>query len=100
MARKPAPYQSHSLTSREAAMSVETLVETLRERVLRAIRDTPGGLTAQEVSKVTGIAGDTVRPRIVELSRAGTIRVWGSRRTESGRRADVWTTLAPEGANK
>ncbi len=85
-----APYQHHSVTSREAARSIEGSIKTLRERVFRAIKGSPVGLTAEEVELFTGIPGNTVRPRIVELYRSGQISTVGKRRTKSGRRADVW----------
>lgn len=85
-----APFQKHSDTSRDAAQSIESVVLPLREKVLRAIRSSPAGMTAQEISTATGIVGDTVRPRIVELVRDNKIHVAGKRRTKSGRNADVW----------
>ncbi len=85
-----APYQPHSETSREAAESIDKTIDTLREKVYKAIRGASMGLTAEELSDVTGIKGDTVRPRLVELYRAGRITTAGKRPTKSKRKASIW----------
>ncbi len=90
MTKIEAPFQRHSDTSREAAQAIAPTAETLRERVFSAIKESPVGMTAEEIQHRTGIKGDTVRPRIVELYRANRIHIIGTRRTQSNRRADVW----------
>ena len=87
------PFQRHSDTSREAAESMTEVAPNLRERVYRAIKSSPAGLTAEEACTLTGIKGDTLRPRIVELVGQNRIRVAGKRPTKSGRKADVWVAL-------
>lgn len=62
---------------------------TLRATVLEAIRRAPNGLTREELEGVTGLSGNTVRPRVWELMRAGRITACGCRRTASGRAAVV-----------
>ena len=66
----------------------------MRGRVLHAIHASAYGLTAQEIEDRTGIAGNTVRPRLVELRDAGLI-VEGPRfrKTRSGRWAVVWVAV-------
>ncbi len=85
------PHQPLSATSRAAAESVRHLAPTARERVLTALVDHT--LTDEEISHVTGISLNTVRPRRVELVREGRIRKVGRRPTESGRMADTWQAV-------
>ena len=84
------PWQKHSDTSREAAESMAETAKTIREIVYLEIRQSPHGCTAEEICTRTGIKGDTVRPRIVELVNQERIVVAGKRKTKSGRNADVW----------
>lgn len=86
----PAPFQAHSQTSRAAAREIAPKAGTLRAKVLEAIRSR-GGATAEELEVALELGGSTVRPRVVELVRAGLVRDSGAtRRTRSGRAATVW----------
>lgn len=84
------PWQIHSKTSLDAAKSVKANVESLREKVYTAISNAYMGLTDAEISLETGLAGNTARPRRIELQRAGRIVSAGTRPTPSGRKAVVW----------
>jgi hypothetical protein len=94
---KPALAQEHSETSRLAAAAIEPHRANLQRRVYDAIVGN-GGLTAQEIEKATGLAGNTVRPRIVELVKAGSVIDSGTTRlTRSRRKAVVWISATPAG---
>src|ERR1700679_600406 len=67
-------FQRHSPTSIAAAKSVKSNVESLREKVYTAISNAYMGLTDAEISLETGLAGNTARPRRIELQRAGRIQ--------------------------
>lgn len=92
---RPAPAQEGSGTSVAAARRIEPVRENLRQRVYQAVREAhPGGLTEQEIEDATGLPGNTVRPRIVELvNRAGLVDSGRTRKTRSGREAVVWIIL-------
>ena len=64
-----APY-SEPGTSRDAAVAIGPHLERLEAAVLAALRAS-GGLCAHEVEEATGIAGNTVRPRLVALRGQG-----------------------------
>jgi predicted ArsR family transcriptional regulator len=77
----------HPATAKEAAAGVDNIAAK-RRRVLEAIA---GGYTDEEVSDITGMPGNTVRPRRVELIGMGLVaRTERTRPTRSGRRAIVW----------
>ena len=84
------PSLAHSQESIDAAHSVKVSAKSLREKVFIAIKDSWHGLTDQELCAVTGLEGNTVRPRRVELHQAHRIQSAGQRRTKSGRLATVW----------
>lgn len=86
------PFQRHSETSRAAAESMEPAANTLRFKVLDAIRASCGaGYTDEELQVGLKMAANTERPRRRELERAGLIRDSGQTRpTLSGRAAVVW----------
>lgn len=86
---------SGSKTSRDAAADIKPHAATLRARVLTYIasRGTLGA-TAQEIELDLGLSGSTVRPRLVELRESGCIADSGmTRKTLSGRKAQVWTLV-------
>ena len=85
------PAQAHSATSKAAADGIKILAAGLRGRVLSFI-DSCGerGATDEEISQATGINPSTARPRRVELATRGLITKNGTRKTASGRMADVW----------
>ena len=86
------PPHNGTPTSREAAHSVKPRVSKLRADVLVVlIARGEIGATAQEIEKATGLPGNTVRPRLVELRENGCVRDSGrKRKTDSGRLAVVW----------
>ena len=86
-----APYSDPD-TSREAAKAIEGDVARLRARVLHFISSQGAwGATDDEIERVTGIIGSTVRPRRGELRARGLVKDSGERRkTRSGRNAVVW----------
>ena len=89
--------------SKEAAQSMRETTETLRGRVLKAISESPDGLTCYEVECKTGLTHQTASARIWELrgfpSKSGRpaylLDSGQRRRTASGRNATVW--IAKEG---
>lgn len=77
-------------TRREAKKAIEPRAANLREVVLGAIRSS-GGATGQQLEALTGLSGNTVRPRLRELEVAGRIKQSGeTRATASGRQAAVY----------
>ena len=84
------PPFSNSTTSRDAAESIVPVSKSLRYVIWRTIV-VANGCTAQGIEKHLGISGNTVRPRIRELVKAG--RVYDSGETQllpSGRKAIIW----------
>lgn len=79
-------------TSVDAAHDIKPHVPKLRSDVLLVlVARGAEGATAQEIEKATGLPGNTVRPRLVELRENGTVRDSGRKRsTDSGRLAVVW----------
>jgi hypothetical protein len=75
-------------TSIAAAKAVPDAA-TLRACVLETIAAAAAGLTREEIEAATGLSGNTVRPRVWELVRAGLVVECGTRRTASGRAAAV-----------
>ncbi len=88
--RKLPPFQRHSATSRKAAISMHEKAPTARRLVWETIHARGArGATAEEICRVTGLRGSTVRPRLVELREAGRIVAGGQRKTSSNRFAVV-----------
>lgn len=58
--------RDHPATAHDAAHSVP--IASHRRTVLRALASAPTGLTAEELEARTGLGGNTIRPRLVELS--------------------------------
>jgi len=77
-------------TSRMAAVSAWPRAGSQRERILRAIIDSPAGLTYDGAAEATGIVGVSTSTRISELARAGWIEQNGERETSAGGKAVVW----------
>ena len=95
-----APYARHSATSKAAAKAVEPRMGTQKATVLIIIRrcSQPShgggvGLTDEQICMFTELSGDTVRPRRGALADAGLIKKQGTRKTTSGRDADVWVAV-------
>jgi hypothetical protein len=89
------PGWKESTTSRDAAMAVESMAETVRGEAFRALKQsrlyTPMGLTADQVAKAIGRNILAVRPRITELKVKNLIMRTGERRlNDSGLPAAVW----------
>lgn len=85
-----APYQSHSVTSKDAAESIIPKAGTLRKRVLDYLTAF-GPATDEEIQLALGMNANTERPRRVELVTAGLVRDSGrTRRTSAGREAVLW----------
>jgi hypothetical protein len=83
-----APWSHHS-TSRDAAQAIAPHLNRLAALMLSALRACPA--TADELERATGLAGNTVRPRLWELRRRELVVDSGlTRRTPSGRKAIVW----------
>lgn len=91
-----APPARDTDTSRAAASAIAPSAARLRMMVLGAIRAAgPAGLTADEAADRLGLSVLTVRPRVSELGKAGSIVDAGSRRANrSGRKAIVWRVRA------
>jgi len=86
-----APSVNGSMTSAKAAdsLSPKTL-NALQRKVLELLLATPDGLTDEEMQRRLGMNPSTQRPRRGELARRGLIVASGTRKTASGRNADVW----------
>lgn len=78
-------------TSIAAATSVQGSAATMRQTILGAIRAASfAGLTREEIELKTGLPGNTVRARCIELLATNCIAPSGEiRRTASGRPAEV-----------
>ncbi len=89
-----APYVRGSLTSEQAAKAISDSAAPLCRQVLRLIRDHGvNGLTREELETVSGLKGNTIRPRVRTLMDAGLIIASDEvRRTASGQRAQVLIT--------
>jgi len=83
---------STARTRHEAGEAIKPLRDRLRQQVLEAIRANPG-VTDERIAELTGLAGNTARPRRLELERAGRIEAAGASRTRSGRRAVAWRVV-------
>lgn len=90
--RHDPPSIHYSQTSMDAATSIKPKAPTLRERVYQAIKNSPSGLTDEEICLVTLLGPSTARPRRIELAAETPprIRSNGKRKTVSGRDATVW----------
>ncbi len=85
------PHVSGSETSRLAGESIRKAMPTLRERVLSLLKANPGGLIDEEISDLLAMSPSTQRPRRCELAELGLIERAGfTRKTRSGRSAEVW----------
>lgn len=74
-------------TSLEAFLTVDK--RTMRERVLDAICEF-GPVTDEELVDLCGLSANTVRPRRIELVKAGMVVPSGVKLTRSGRDATSW----------
>lgn len=84
---------SGGVTSAVAARSMDDHTAGLRGTILALLVE-QGPLTSQEIEDRTGLEGNTVRPRLVELRAFGRVRDSGrTRLTRSGREAVLWESL-------
>ena len=81
------PFQIHSITSENAAISIQPKVGSLRDRVLKALQ-TP--MTDEQLCDALGLSPNTVRPRRCELMDLDLIERCGTALTKSGRSAVLW----------
>ena len=89
-----APYARRSATSKAAAKAVEPRIGTQIAKVLGYIKlCAEAGATDDEIERGTHMGGSTVRPRRGELAMRGLIQKSGTRKTLSGRDADVWVAV-------
>lgn len=81
-----------SETSKAAARSIAPRMNPMRVSILAAlIRADPQGLTADEIERCTGMTGNSIRPRLVEMETlTWVVRDGDTRETRSGRPASVW----------
>lgn len=89
----PAPSVQGSRTSEAAARSLtDANRNTKKARIFEVILASGiEGMTAEKIAEVTGLSGDTVRPRIVELHTENKIiRTGHMRLTKSKRMAECW----------
>jgi predicted transcriptional regulator len=89
-----APYAPHSATSKAAAKAIESRISPQQEKILHYLQECRKiGATDEQISDATGLSGDSVRPRQGELRDQLLIKKDGTRKTRSGRDADVWVIL-------
>jgi hypothetical protein len=89
-----APSVNGSATSAAAAdLLGPATLNALQRRVLELLQATPDGLTDEEMARRLGMNPSTQRPRRIELARRGLVVTCGTRRTASGRNADVWKSI-------
>lgn len=87
-----APPHNGTATSKAAAKEIRPSADTLRTQVYEFIALCgENGATREEIEIGLEMSGSTVRPRVVELLRAGRIRPVPetTRATESGRQAEI-----------
>jgi DNA-binding IclR family transcriptional regulator len=89
------PPHNGTATSRAAANEIEPFAGRLRADVLIFLRSRgEEGATADEIEQSSGIAGNTIRPRLIELKRLGLVQQTSATRpTRSGRKAVVWRAV-------
>lgn len=75
--------------SQEAADAIRTTAAHQRAVVLAAIKE-HGPVSDQRLERLTGLSGNSIRPRRGELEAAGLIVHAGKGTTESGRTCDLW----------
>jgi hypothetical protein len=80
----------HPDTSSKAALAIAPKSGTQRETILMLLLDTRFGLTDPEISEVTGLGMNSVRPRRVELVEGEWVADGGRRREINGHEHIVW----------
>lgn len=84
------PAQRHSVTSMQAADSLDAPTLSRLERVVFQWLAKHGPATDEEIIAGTGLNPSTARPRRVALVRRGMVIEAGTRKTASRRSATVW----------
>ena len=80
-----------SETSKAAARSIAPRMNPMRMLILRVLMRAPWGMTADEIERCTGMTGNSIRPRLVEMETLmWVVRDGDTRETRSGRPASVW----------
>ena len=88
---------SDPMTSDLAAETVQ--VERVEGVIVTHLRSWPAGLTCIELAHSTGLARDSISPRMVKLEEKGLIYRDGTRRVRGCRSATtVWTAVRQEPA--
>jgi hypothetical protein len=92
----PPPVAGKKYTSQRASQLIFPKVGTLRRRVYDVIAGAGAdGATRDEIERLTGLAGSTVRPRVLELIEAGFVReTKDTRETAAGRAAYTLVAVA------
>lgn len=92
------PFQSHSKTSKEAAVAIEGSAGTLRHQVWGfLVGRGDAGATDEEIQNMLELNPSTQRPRRIELVNGGLVRDSGrTRLTQSRRKATVWEIVAKQ----
>jgi len=86
-----APAQQHSITSMQAADSMDrATLNRLQRLIYDYLAERPDGATDEEIAHACGMNPSTERPRRIELARRGLVVKSGTRKTASGRMACVW----------
>lgn len=90
-----APYQPHSLTSKEAALSVEPIIGAQLQRVLNYVRQKGDeGATDEEIALGLPMPQNSERPRRIQLVKAGLLKDSGRTRPFiSERHGVVWVAV-------
>lgn len=93
------PAHSGGDASIRASVQIRPHVAKLRALVLLCVAKAgERGATRDEIELESGLAGNTVRPRVVELLRSGTIRADGFRANGRGRKCEVLRLVTGGGA--
>ena len=86
-----APAVKSSSTSMAAAESLTPQrMNALQKAVYLLLASEPEGLTDEQMQTRLGMNPSTQRPRRIELVRRGLVLEAGTRKTASGRNANVW----------
>ena len=79
-------------TRGEAEVRIRPDRKRLQRIVYEAIRK-HGPISDERIAEVTGLPGNTCRPRRLELERAGKVVAAGATITHSGRKAVAWAAV-------
>ena len=87
----PVPYQRHSLTSLEAALSMQPHLHRMEKEIMElfTVLEVNGWTDAELIEE---FRTQSARPRRIKLVQLGLLKDSGrTRRTRTGRKAVVWT---------